>query len=252
MIKQLPATLIAGAVLAASPALAQQSPTTSESAAPGAAHATGTLPAIRHLVYRFGYNTKATKSGTGTGTTTVDIVGLAKDGGMTVTATDNWWNTVRPRQSYTCEVYSNGGVTCGQAPYAISPIQVAIVPLLGRDYFSALSGGTSSTWQQKYNVKATFFPSGSAGFTGQVYTWNGAYTLTGKGTPKGGPLILVHMDGAMKQQGGRYVTVNQKANVLVDPRIKMPVFLDEEFTFVPRMSVNRYTIEMKLIKDSSE
>src|SRR6185437_12153339 len=103
----------------AASAAASQPPTVT--AAPG-------LPAMRHLVYQFGYNTKAAKQGTGTGTTTIDITGLAKDGGLTVTATDNWWNTVRPRQTYTCEVYPGGGVTCAQPPNALSPIQLAIVP----------------------------------------------------------------------------------------------------------------------------
>ena len=58
-----------------------------------------------------------------------------------------------------------------------------------------------------------------------------------------------HSDGAMKQQGGRYITVNQKANILVDPHLRMPVF-DEELTFVPRLTVNRYTVELKLISYS--
>lgn len=219
------------------------------SPAPDAGGAAG-LPATRHLVYQFGYNTRAASQGTGTGTTTIDIVGLAKDGGMTVTATDNWWNTVRPRQTYTCEVYPSGGVTCSQPPNALSPIQVAIVPLLGRHFFSALATSPTATWQQKYAVRATFTPSAASGFAGQVYTWNCAYSLVGKGAvPKGQPTLLVHLQGAMKQQGGRYVTVNQKANLAFDPRISMPVYVDEEFTFVPRLSVNRYTIEAKLIRD---
>jgi hypothetical protein len=241
MNKLLPAAIITGAMLAAAPALAQQSP------APAAG-----LPSVRHLVYQFGYNTKAAKSGTGTGTTTIDIVGLAKDGGVTVTATDNWWNTVKPRQSSTCEVYPNGSVTCAQAPYAISPIQIAVVPLLGQDYFSPLSAGPTATWQQKYTVKAAFFPSAATGFAGQLYTWNGAYSLTGKGTPGGGSLILIHSTGSMKQQGGRYIAVNQKANILFDPHLKVPALVDEEFTFVPQLSVSRYTIEMKLIKASPQ
>ena len=218
-------------------------------AVPSAQAAPG-LPAMRHLVYQFGYNTKAAKQGTGTGTTTIDITGLAKDGGLTVTATDNWWNTVRPRQTYTCEVYPGGGVTCAQPPNALSPIQLAIVPLLGRNYFHALAASPTSTWQQAYAVRATFLPSAASGFAGQVYTWHCSYSVTGKGpVPKGQPVLLVHLQGAMKQQGGRYVTVNQKANVAFDPRISMPVYVDEEFTFVPRQSVNRYTIEAKLIRD---
>lgn len=232
----LAAVFIAGVALSASPAPAQQAG----------------LPAIRHLVYRFGYNTPATKSGTGTGTTTIDIEGLAPDGGMTVKATDDWWNTVRQRQTYSCEVYPDGGVTCAQPPNAISPIQIAVVPLLGQHYFSALSAGANSTWRQKYKVRATFAPAASSGFAGQVYTWNCAYALTGKGmVPNNGHQVnVVHSTGAMKQQAGRNIAVNQKANLLFDPKLKMPVYVDEEFTFIPRLTVNKYTVQMKLISFS--
>jgi hypothetical protein len=232
----LAAVFIAGVALAASPAPAQQAG----------------LPIVRHLVYRFGYNTPATKSGTGTGTTTVDIEGLASDGGMTVKATDDWWNTVRPRQTYTCEVYPGGGVTCAQPTNAISAIQIAIVPLLGQHYFSALSANANSTWEQKYNLHATLFPSAASGFAGQVYTWKCAYTLTGKGmVPNNNHQVnVIHSTGAMKQQGGRFITVNQKANLLFDPKLESPVYVDEEFTFVPRLTVNKYTIQMKLISFS--
>ncbi len=242
--KTLPfAALAIAAMLAARPAPAQQAqPTSTPVGVSG-------LPAVRHLVYQFGYNTQAADHGDGTGTTTIDITGLAKDGGMMVTATDNWWNTVKPRQSFTCEVYPNGGVTCAEAPYAVSPIQIAILPLLGQQYFAALSAGPTSSWKQTYNVRATFFPSASRGFMGQVYTWNCAYTLTAKGTiPEAAPVVLVQSEGSMKQQGGRYITVNQKANIAFDPRIQMPVFVDELLTFVPQMTVNRYTIQLKLIK----
>lgn len=240
------------AALVASSAVAQQTPAPAGSAAIGTPAAAG-LPAMRHLVYRFGYNTKATSEGTGTGTTTIDIVGLAQDGGMTVTATDDWWNTVNPRQSYTCEVYPNGGVTCAQPPYAISPIQMAIVPLLGQNYFSALSASPSSSWKQSYNVRATFSPGASSGFAGQVYTWDCAYTLNGKGTvPNGAPLILIQLNGAMKQRGGRYIVVNQKAGIAFDPRINVPALVDEELTFVPQLSVNRYTVQLKLIRDAPQ
>jgi hypothetical protein len=235
----LAAAFVTGVTLAASPSPAQQ---------PASNVAATALPAIRHLVYRFGYNTPATKSGTGTGTTTIDIEGLAPDGGMTVKATDDWWNTVRPRQTYTCEVYANGGVKCPHPPNAISPIQIAIVPLLGQHYFSPLSAGANSTWHQQYSVKATFLPAASSGFAGQVYTWNCALTLTGKGTVPNDhhQVNVIHSNGAMKQQGGRYVTANQKANLMFDPKLQMPVYVDEELTFVPRLTVNRYTIQMKL------
>jgi hypothetical protein len=234
-------------------ALTGQAPNQSPQAQPTAASAGAQLPAVRHLVYRFGYNTKATDSGQGTGTTTIDITGPAKDGGMIVNATDSWWNTVRPRQTSTCEVYPNGGVNCAQAPYSLSPIQVVIVPLLAQKYFSALSSGSNASWNQTFTVKATFLPGASGlGFAGQVYTWNCAYALNGAGTmPNNAPLILIRSDGAMTQQGGRNIVAKQKSNIVVDPRIHMPVIVTQEITFVPQLSVSRYTVDLRLLPSQS-
>src|SRR6516164_703263 len=103
MSKLLTAAFVIGAMLAASPTLAQPTPNTSGSATPGAMPASAGLHAARHLVYEFGYNTRAASSGDSTGTTTIDIVGPAKDGGLNVIATDNWWNAIHPKQSSKCE-----------------------------------------------------------------------------------------------------------------------------------------------------
>ena len=227
--KLLSGTFALALTLVGSAALAQTTaaPGAGSSAAPmaPAEPATPAAPAVQHLVYRFGYNTKATKEGRGTGTTTIDFVGPAPDGGVLVTATDDWWNAVNPRQTYTCELYPNGGVTCAKPPFALSPIQVAIVPLLGKHYFAGLSGGPTATWTQKYNVRATFFPGASGGFAGQVYTWNSVYHLTGKGPiSSGSPQMVVHLKGSMKQNGGRAITANELANVAFDPRSRCRCF----------------------------
>jgi hypothetical protein len=131
MNKLLIAAFIIATMLATSPAGAAPAPAASGSMAPAAMPAAAGLPAVRHLVYQFGYNTKAASSGNGTGTTTIDIVGLASDGGMTVKATDNWWMAYQPKQSSVCEVYANGNVTCAKAPYSLTVIQLAVLPLLG-------------------------------------------------------------------------------------------------------------------------
>ncbi|MBV8602819.1 MAG: hypothetical protein JO359_14745, partial [Candidatus Eremiobacteraeota bacterium] len=249
--------LAAAASFASIPAQAQQTsppPAVSATAAatsPAAAsHAVAPPRTVRHLVYRFGYNTKAHASGDGTGTTTLDYVGPASDGGFLLKMTDDWWMSAKPRQSYTCEVYPSGGVSCNQAPFAMSPIQAVIVPLLGKNYFSALSAGPTATWKQSYTVRATFTPGGNQGFLGQVRNWLCAYNLTGKGTVmnNGQPLDSVYAEGTMNQQGSRDVTVNQKANILVDPRLQIPVYVDELVTFGPRMGINKYTVETKLIR----
>ncbi|MGB6985005.1 MAG: hypothetical protein WBD74_03395 [Candidatus Aquilonibacter sp.] len=208
----------------------------------------GTMRAVHHLVYRFGYNGPADDQGKQTGTTTVDIVGPASDGGVTVSMLDEWWHGARPRQQFTCEVYPNGGVKCAQAPYAISPIQVTLLPLLAHSYFSALSGNPSANWSMNYTVRATFLPGASGGFAGQVYTWKCAYTLTGQGTiPNDAPIILVHREGQMVQQGGPGIKVNQKTRIAFDPRIHVPIVVGEEVTFVPQTTTNRYVVNLRLI-----
>lgn len=208
------------------------------------------MPMKTHLVFQFGVNQPAAESGDGTGTTTFDIVGVASDGGLTVNATDNWWMAVHPKQTTTCEVYPNGNVTCSKPPYGLSVLQASVMPLLGRSYFSQLSTSPTSSWKQNYKIKATFLPGVmGAGFAGQVYTWNGTFSLTGKGTyAKQPPLLDIHSNGSLKQEGGRYTEVSQKATFLYDPRIQMPVYVDAVMRVVPQQSVNSYSVEMKLIR----
>lgn len=212
---------------------------------------TGQTPqqhAVRHLEYRFGYNTKAADSGQGTGTTTIDIVGPAEDGGIIVNASDFWWNTPRARQTHTCEVYPNGGVTCVQAPHALSPIQLVVVPLLAKNYFASLSG-VGSSWTQSYNVRATFAPAAHSGYMGQVYTWNCSYEMNAKkNVGNGTPFVLVGQKGKMKQEGGRHIIVNQDGNVVLDPGTKVPVHVFQHITFTPKLSVDYYTVDLILKK----
>ncbi len=206
----------------------------------------------RTLVYQFGYNTKAAESGPGTGTTTIEIVGPAADGGLTVNSTDSWWNTVNPKQTSSCELYPDGGVTCAKRPFLLTGIQAAIVPLLGQNVFSGLSTAPNTAWNPSYKVNATFAPGVYRGFAGQPSTWDCAYTFTGKGmAPQAPALNLLTINGTMKQQGGRYLTVNQTGNILFDPRIKTPVFLSESVKLTPQMNVNKYTVELKLVRDSA-
>jgi len=207
-------------------------------------------PTMRHLVYRFGYNTRASDSGQGTGTTTIDIVGPGKHGGLLVKATDFWWNTPRPRQTHACEVQANGDVDCtGGEAQALSPIQAVIVPLVASNYFASLGSGGTSSWKQNYKVTATFAPAAHSGFAGKVTTWNVAYSLEGKGTvPNDAPIVLVHAEGRLEQQGGRHVKAQAKGKIAYDPRIHVPAMVSQEFIFVPRQTTDRYTVELRLQK----
>lgn len=213
----------------------------------GGQPATSASAPMRHLVYQFGYNTKVANSGNGTGTTTVDIVGPAPDGGVTVSGTDFWWNTARPRATNTCEVYPNGSVTCLQPAFGISPMQFTLFPLLGRKYFSGLAAGPKSAWTNKNEIKAAIVP-GAAGFAGQVTTWDCVFMLTGKGPIAGSaPLVLVQQTGTLSQQGGTYRSATEKASIAYDPVQKVPAFIDEVRTHFPQRSVyNNDTIQLKL------
>ena len=216
-----------------------------------AAHApAATSTTLRHLVYRFGYNGPAADQGNQTGTTTVDVVGPASDGGVNVSMLDEWWHQARPRQQYTCELYPNASVKCPTAPFAISPIQVTILPLLARSYFSALANNPNANWNVNYTVRATFLPQASGGFAGQVYTWNCAYSLAGQGTvPNDAPILLIQRDGTMTQQGGRLVKLGSKGKVAYDPRIHVPIVVGEEITVItPKVTTNRYVINLRLIQ----
>ena len=241
-------TLLIAALLA----LSAQTPAPAPPAANAAGAPATTTARPHHLVYEFGWNTKAAKSGNGTGTTTIDIGAVAPDGGVMISGTDFWWNTARARATNTCEVYPNGGVACLERPYAISPIQLTIFPLLGKSFFGGLSNGAHANWQQSSSVKAAVIPGGNVAFTGNLYTWDCVYKMEGKGhEATGTPVILVQLHGTMDQQGGRYGAAKLKAGVAFDPTIRIPVFIDETRSRLPQMSVyNSEWYQLKLIKAS--
>lgn len=206
----------------------------------------------RHLVYEFGYNTKAASSGQGTGTTTVDISGPVADGGVMISGTDFWWNTVRARATNTCELYANGNVRCAQSPYALSPIQLTLFPLLAHNFFKGLSPGGKSSWERSYQVKAAIV-AGASGFAGQPYTWDCNYTLQGKGpVANAAPLILITSTGTLNQQSGRSLKATSKQSIVYDPAAKVPAIVHDIRTHIPMKSVySNDLIELKLMKDSN-
>lgn len=209
--------------------------------------------AVRHLVYEFGYNTKAASSGNGTGTTTIVISGPLPDGSVMISGTDYWWNTARPRATNTCEVHPNGGVSCTQRPYAISPIQLTLFPLLAAHYFSGLSAGGKSSWKQTYKVKGAIIP-GATGFAGQLYTWNCTFDLQGKGPiPKAGAAVLIQTNGTLVQQGGRYLQATSKQRIAYDTAANVPVAVSDVRTHLPQTNVyNKDLVDLKLTKDSEK
>jgi hypothetical protein len=163
---------------------------------------------------------------------------------------DDWWHAARPRQQFTCELYPNANVKCATAPFAMSPIQATLLPLLARSYFGPLASNPNATWTMNYTVRATFLPQASGGFAGQVYTWNCAYSLNGQGTvPNDAPILLIAREGTLTQQGGRAIRLGSKGKVAYDPRIHVPIVVGEEITVIqPKVTTNRYVINLRLIR----
>jgi len=205
---------------------------------------------VRHLVYEFGYNTAVAKSGNGTGTVTIDVTGPAPDGGVMISGTDYWWNTARPRATNTCELYADGRVACSQRPYAISPIQLTIFPLLARNYFKGLSASGDSSWTRNYSVYAAVVPGASA-MAGNPYTWKCSYSLQGKGPiPNAGPTVLVETNGTLTQEGGHYWKATSKQRIAYDTSAKIPVVVRDVRTHFPQRNVyNNDLVELKLKKE---
>lgn len=206
--------------------------------------------ATRTLVYEFGFNTRAASSGNGTGTETI-VIGPASDGGVTIKGTDEWWNTVRPRATNTCELHPNGGVSCTQRPFALSPIQLTLFPLLAQNFFNELNSSGTSSWKHSYQVKAAIVP-GASGFAGDLTTWNCTYQLHGKGPiPEGKGAILIQTQGTLAQQGGRYLKATSKQHISYDPLNKVPLAVSDTRTHIPMRSVNSNDlVQAQLIKDS--
>lgn len=205
----------------------------------------------RHLVYQFGYNTPVASSGQGTGTTTIDISYPTKDGGLLVKAADFWWNTVRARATNTCEIHPSGSVMCSQAPHAISPMQLTILPLLAIGVFKPLNAAGTSSWTRSYKVYAAIIP-GASGFAGTPYTWQCSYNFTGKGPMKNAAeLVLVEANGTLDQQGGTYLKAKSKQQIVYEPSAHLAVIVTDQRTHIPYRSVNSNdVVGLKLLKDS--
>jgi hypothetical protein len=201
-----------------------------------AASPSAVLP--RHLQYRFGWNTKVADSGPLTGTISVDIT-PASDGGMTVRATESWWNSVRPSATRPCEVYSDGTISCMERPYALSGMDLALFPLLGRSYFDGLTPEATSTWKQHFLLNKG------------VGVWTCDFTLKGEGAiPNAAPLVLVESSGTIAPQGDRYRERSDTvaSRIAYDPIAKLPVLVSEDVTHLGLNTThNVESVELKLI-----
>ena len=180
------------------------------------------------MVYQFGYNTKAADQGNGTGTTTIDILGPAPDGGVTISGTDYWWNTARPRATNTCEVYASGAVKCG--------------------YFKGLNAGGTSSWTQTYTIYGRSFRGRPA--RSPATPIRGIASINSKVRASARPtrrVVAIDLTGTLTQEGGRYKSGTTKAQIAYDTKSKIPLVVQEVRSRLPQASVYKQDfVQVKL------
>jgi hypothetical protein len=196
---------------------------------------------VRHLEYRFGWNANVADSGPYTGTLSVDLEPPNADGGVSATATELWWNAIRPTQSSTCDVGLDGSIACLQRPYLLSPMALALLPLLAGHYFDGLIPGGASNWKRNFTL------------TKGVGVWDCNFALNGQGAIAGSPqLDLVLGTGKISPQGDHYreETVDVTDRIAYDPVAKLPVLLNAEMMHNHARPRSLETVQLKLVKSS--
>jgi hypothetical protein len=205
---------------------------------------TGEAPTapVRHLEYAFAiYPTAKSNGGDYNGTLSVDILGTAADGGILVQASEWWYYTLRPRQTRECEVYAGGTVRCDDVPPYPSEVELALFPLLARDFFSGSSPNGASSWQQKFALS----------FSKGLYVT--AVSMDLSATPQnGGQVMIVTSKGLFQQLDRRDRKTFEEGQFVYDRAASLPVVVHEVRSPSPTGSIYSQTaINLQLMKDSA-
>ncbi|MEO7202318.1 MAG: hypothetical protein ABI431_05925 [Candidatus Tumulicola sp.] len=191
---------------------------------------------IAHADYRFGYNTEASEAGPDS---TLIVPGAAMaDGGVLVSATDTWWNSVRFLATNSCEVYPNGNVTCLDRPYDLSPMQLVLFPMLGHQYFSRLGRSGDGNWTQSYRVSH-----------GDLYLYDCQFVMRGSGALGGSNSIFaIDVNGKSDQVGGAYRGGELKQRIYYDVEVGLPAIVEDQRAHLPQTTIyNNDYVELRLI-----
>ncbi len=203
----------------------------------------GEAPAapIRHLEYAFAlYPTDSGTKGHFNGTLSVDVLGPAPDGGVVVRMTESWYRAVRPRQPRTCELYADGTVRCNAGPPFPSESELALFPLLGRDFFKDASLQSESKWQRQFTLS---FRSG---------TYPAAASMDLKAAPKGdGRVVTGTMSGTYDQLHTTGIKAAVDATFMYDVIAQVPLVVHDVLTEVPGDIDQRTSADFQLTEDST-
>jgi hypothetical protein len=196
---------------------------------------------VRHLEYAFAvYPTAQNYRGYYDGTLNVDILGPAADGGVSVRMNESWYRALRARQPRLCEVYADGTVRCDDVPPFPTETQLALFPLLGKDFFNGASSQGTSTWQQKFQLK----------FAKGLYS--AAALLDSRATEENdGRILTGTMTGTYKELDSGRPKTFVDVSFVYDRTAHVPfVVHDARFTS-PGSIYNRTSVDLQLTDDSA-
>jgi hypothetical protein len=201
----------------------------------------GPAAPVRHLEYAFAiYPTAKPNGGLYNGTMSVDILGTAPDGGTLVQASEWWYYTLRPRQAVTCEVYAGGSVHCDNVPPYPSQVELALFPLLARDFFTGGSSSGASSWQQKFTLT----------FAKGLYQTAASLDLS-TSPQSNGHTLIVTSKGVFQQLDRRDRKALEDGRFVYDPASSIPTAVHEVRSPTPTGSIySQSAVDLLLTKDS--
>lgn len=120
-------------------------------------------------------------------------------------------------------------------------MELALFPLLGRDYFAGLTPDGTSSWKQTFVL------------TRGIGVWNCDFRLNGKGAlPNAAPLVMIESSGTIVPQGGRYPNDSDDVTwrIAYDPVVKLPVAVSQVVTHLRTNTThNVESVQLKLISN---
>jgi hypothetical protein len=124
-----------------------------------------------------------------------------------------------------------------QRPYALSPMQLVLFPMLGQNYFHGLGSTGDGRWTQSFRVSR-----------GDLYIWDCAFSMTGSGLVHGATTVYgIDVKGTADQIGGRYKAGDFKQHIDYDSKVGLPAIVRDEHSHLPQTTIyNRDYVELRL------
>lgn len=168
----------------------------------------------------------------GSGTMSIDVLGIAPDGALSVRISESVDGELHPRQAYTCTVYGSTGVLCPSVP-APSQAEWILLSYLGRQFVDAAPWDAQHHWQRTAQ--------------NAQYSLVEDFTMADDSNPK---KLVIHEDKKMKLHNGGFGTQTEEIVILYDRTLEVPVAVSDDMRDVEGSGSGHGTYKFALKKDS--